>query len=65
MLFLEFNIGTWTFHLFRKKLTFVVFAVLFNIYGPRADSNDTERVEFKHKFYGILKVNSGFIIVPC
>ncbi|KAI4325427.1 hypothetical protein MLD38_030830 [Melastoma candidum] len=29
--------------------------VLFNIYGPRAGSDDMERIEFKHKFYDILK----------
>ncbi|XP_022133214.1 DNA-(apurinic or apyrimidinic site) lyase 2 isoform X2 [Momordica charantia] len=29
--------------------------VLFNIYGPRADSDDSERVLFKLKFYDILQ----------
>ncbi|KAK2408891.1 endonuclease/exonuclease/phosphatase family protein [Trifolium repens] len=29
--------------------------VLFNIYGPRAGSDDTERIQFKQKFYRILQ----------
>ncbi|CAN1227030.1 DNA-(apurinic or apyrimidinic site) endonuclease 2 [Linum perenne] len=29
--------------------------VLFNIYGPRADPSDTERIKFKFNFYKILK----------
>ncbi|XP_034684007.1 DNA-(apurinic or apyrimidinic site) lyase 2 isoform X1 [Vitis riparia] len=29
--------------------------VLFNIYGPRADSEDTERIQFKHTFFQILQ----------
>lgn len=31
-------------------------AVLFNVYGPRAQSDDLERIEFKLKFYKILQV---------
>lgn len=29
--------------------------VLFNVYGPRAGSDDTERIQFKDKFYRILQ----------
>lgn len=29
--------------------------VLFNVYGPRAGSDDTERIQFKKKFYRILQ----------
>ncbi|KAL1215569.1 DNA-(apurinic or apyrimidinic site) endonuclease 2 [Cardamine amara subsp. amara] len=29
--------------------------VVFNVYGPRAVADDTERIEFKHKFYDILE----------
>ncbi|KAK7360190.1 hypothetical protein VNO77_02172 [Canavalia gladiata] len=29
--------------------------VLFNVYGPRAGSDDTERIQFKQKFYRILQ----------
>ncbi|KAJ8771014.1 hypothetical protein K2173_023339 [Erythroxylum novogranatense] len=29
--------------------------VLFNLYGPRAESDDTERIEFKLKFFKILQ----------
>ncbi|KAF6156630.1 hypothetical protein GIB67_010685 [Kingdonia uniflora] len=29
--------------------------VVFNIYGPRADCDDTERINFKHKFFKILQ----------
>lgn len=31
-------------------------SVLFNIYGPRAESDDSERVLFKLKFYNVLQV---------
>ena len=34
------------------------FAVLFNIYGPRADPDDVERIQFKHNFFKILQVLS-------
>lgn len=30
--------------------------VLFNLYGPRAESDDLERIEFKLKFFKILQV---------
>ncbi|XP_050918949.1 DNA-(apurinic or apyrimidinic site) endonuclease 2 [Lathyrus oleraceus] len=30
--------------------------VLFNIYGPRAGSDDTERIQFKQIFYRILQI---------
>ncbi|KAL5063683.1 hypothetical protein RYX36_025420 [Vicia faba] len=30
--------------------------VLFNIYGPRAGSDDTERIQFKQMFYRILQI---------
>ncbi|KAG6399808.1 hypothetical protein SASPL_141293 [Salvia splendens] len=30
--------------------------VLFNIYGPRAVADDTERIQFKHNFFNILQV---------
>lgn len=30
--------------------------VLFNLYGPRAVCDDTERIEFKLKFFKILQV---------
>ncbi|KAK3006640.1 hypothetical protein RJ639_016418 [Escallonia herrerae] len=30
-------------------------AVLFNIYGPRAECDDTERIQFKHTFFKILQ----------
>jgi hypothetical protein len=33
-----------------------IYLVLFNIYGPRAGSDDTERILFKQKFYRILQV---------
>ncbi|KAL8472434.1 hypothetical protein ACS0TY_029589 [Phlomoides rotata] len=29
--------------------------VLFNVYGPRAQSDDTERIQFKHKFFNIMQ----------
>nr|XP_017219513.1 PREDICTED: DNA-(apurinic or apyrimidinic site) lyase 2 isoform X3 [Daucus carota subsp. sativus] len=29
--------------------------VLFNIYGPRADPDDAERIQFKHNFFKILQ----------
>ncbi|KAK4416844.1 DNA-(apurinic or apyrimidinic site) lyase 2 [Sesamum alatum] len=29
--------------------------VLFNVYGPRAQCDDTERIQFKHKFFDILQ----------
>ncbi|KAL0449718.1 UNVERIFIED_CONTAM: DNA-(apurinic or apyrimidinic site) lyase 2 [Sesamum latifolium] len=29
--------------------------VLFNVYGPRAQCDDTERIQFKHKFFNILQ----------
>ncbi|XP_042023503.1 DNA-(apurinic or apyrimidinic site) endonuclease 2-like [Salvia splendens] len=29
--------------------------VLFNIYGPRAVADDTERIQFKHNFFNILQ----------
>ncbi|XP_047157639.1 DNA-(apurinic or apyrimidinic site) endonuclease 2 [Vigna umbellata] len=29
--------------------------VLFNVYGPRAASDDTERIQFKQKFYSVLQ----------
>ncbi|KAK4262067.1 hypothetical protein QN277_027677 [Acacia crassicarpa] len=29
--------------------------VLFNLYGPRADSDDTERIQFKRNFFTILQ----------
>ncbi|CAN8229183.1 unnamed protein product [Cochlearia groenlandica] len=28
--------------------------IVFNVYGPRAISDDAERIEFKHRFYDIL-----------
>lgn len=34
--------------------------VLFNIYGPRADSDDAERTEFKLKFFKILQMGISF-----
>ena len=33
-----------------------VWVVLFNLYGPRAQSDDTERIQFKLMFYKILQV---------
>ena len=33
--------------------------VLFNLYGPRAALDDTERIEFKMKFFKILQVLSS------
>lgn len=35
--------------------------VLFNVYGPRAQSDDLERIEFKRKFYKILQVKQIFV----
>lgn len=32
--------------------------VVFNVYGPRAVADDAERIEFKHRFYDVLEVNS-------
>ncbi|KAI5417496.1 hypothetical protein KIW84_042201 [Lathyrus oleraceus] len=32
--------------------------VLFNIYGPRAGSDDTERIQFKQIFYRILQIGA-------
>lgn len=32
--------------------------VVFNVYGPRAVADDAERIEFKHRFYDVLKVKS-------
>ncbi|KAJ0252239.1 DNA-(apurinic or apyrimidinic site) endonuclease 2 [Hirschfeldia incana] len=29
--------------------------VLFNVYGPRAVADDADRIEFKHRFYDVLK----------
>ncbi|KAK6924489.1 Endonuclease/exonuclease/phosphatase [Dillenia turbinata] len=29
--------------------------VLFNVYGPRADPDDTERLQFKHTFFEVLQ----------
>ncbi|XP_027921654.1 DNA-(apurinic or apyrimidinic site) lyase 2 isoform X2 [Vigna unguiculata] len=29
--------------------------VLFNVYGPRAANDDTERIQFKQKFYSVLQ----------
>ena len=31
-------------------------AVLFNLYGPRAECDDTERIQFKLTFFKILQV---------
>ncbi|CAN0918709.1 DNA-(apurinic or apyrimidinic site) endonuclease 2 [Linum grandiflorum] len=36
-------------------ITVISLAVLFNIYGPRADPSDAERIKFKFNFYKILK----------
>lgn len=36
-------------------------AVLFNLYGPRAAHDDTERIEFKMKFFKILQVLSSLL----
>lgn len=36
--------------------------VLFNIYGPRAVSDDTERVEFKQTFFKILQKRCEFLL---
>lgn len=33
--------------------------VLFNIYGPRAESDDSERVLFKLKFYNVLQMGAS------
>lgn len=33
--------------------------VLFNIYGPRADSDDSERLLFKLKFYNVLQMGAS------
>lgn len=33
-----------------------ILPVLFNLYGPRAESDDLERIEFKLKFFKILQV---------
>lgn len=30
--------------------------VLFNVYGPRAESDDLERIEFKLKFFRMMRV---------
>ncbi|KAK4393866.1 DNA-(apurinic or apyrimidinic site) lyase 2 [Sesamum angolense] len=39
------------------------FGVLFNVYGPRAQCDDTERIQFKHKFFNILQNNvSDFVL---
>ncbi|KAG7618597.1 DNA-(apurinic or apyrimidinic site) lyase 2 [Arabidopsis thaliana] len=29
--------------------------VVFNVYGPRAVADDTDRIEFKHRFYDVLE----------
>jgi len=29
--------------------------VVFNVYGPRAVADDADRIEFKHRFYGVLE----------
>jgi AP endonuclease-2 len=31
--------------------------VVFNVYGPRAVADDADRIEFKHRFYGVLEVS--------
>jgi hypothetical protein len=35
----------------------VACVVLFNVYGPRAEAEDKERVHFKFLFFKILQVN--------
>ncbi|KAJ1422611.1 Endonuclease/exonuclease/phosphatase superfamily [Sesbania bispinosa] len=35
--------------------------VLFNLYGPRAGSDDTDRIHFKQKFYRILQISDASI----
>lgn len=42
--------------------------VLFNVYGPRADPEDVERIQFKANFYKILQVYSIHVlkyVMPC
>jgi len=34
-----------------------VLSVVFNVYGPRAVADDTDRIEFKHRFYDVLEVS--------
>ncbi|XP_068343558.1 DNA-(apurinic or apyrimidinic site) endonuclease 2 [Pyrus communis] len=36
--------------------------VLFNLYGPRAGGDDTERIEFKFKFFKILEKRWEFLL---
>ncbi|KAJ4714211.1 DNA-(apurinic or apyrimidinic site) lyase [Melia azedarach] len=36
--------------------------VLFNIYGPRADSDDTDRIQFKLQFFKILQKRWEFLL---
>lgn len=35
--------------------------VLFNIYGPRAGSDDSERIQFKLTFFEILEVIQSYL----
>lgn len=37
--------------------------VLFNLYGPRAVHDDTERIEFKMKFFKILQVLTSLLFI--
>ncbi|XP_044470054.1 DNA-(apurinic or apyrimidinic site) endonuclease 2 isoform X2 [Mangifera indica] len=36
--------------------------ILFNIYGPRAGSDDVDRIQFKHKFFKILQKRWEFLL---
>jgi AP endonuclease-2 len=36
-------------------MSLCVLSVVFNVYGPRAVADDADRIEFKHRFYGVLE----------
>jgi|APAra0007618328_1042625.scaffolds.fasta_scaffold00942_3 hypothetical protein len=38
-------------------MSLCVLSVVFNVYGPRAVADDADRIEFKHRFYGVLEVS--------
>ena len=37
--------------------------VLFNVYGPRAEPDDSERIEFKLKFFKIMQVRKFVFLI--
>jgi hypothetical protein len=37
-------------------MSLCVLSVVFNVYGPRAVADDADRIEFKHRFYGVLEM---------